>query len=126
MSFHAALEWSIRPDKFQPYPELSCSVYGKPMYDTGLVKDKNGNQIRITAKTFWKVPKKYTIYIEPEKNINKIFEQVVKDFNMSDEDKPHLWKLLTDFKFNHVINNEINDDFELFLSKYNFKICYWL
>lgn len=126
MSIHSALEWSIRPDKFQPFPELSCSINEKPMYYTGLVKDKNGNQIRITAKTFWKVPKKYTIYIEPEKNINKIFEHVVKDFNMSDEDKPHLWKLLTDFKINHVINNEINDDFELFLSKYNFKICYWL
>lgn len=126
MSFHSALEWSIRPDKFQPYPELSCSINGKPMYDTGLVKDKNGNQIRITAKTFWKVPKKYTIYIEPEKNINKIFDQVVKDFEMSDKDKPHLFKLLTDFKINQVISNEISDDFELFLSKYNFKICYWL
>lgn len=126
MMLYYALEWSIRPDKFQPFPELSCSINEKPMYNTGLVKDKNGNQIRITAKTFWKVPKKYTIYIEPEKNINKIFEQVVKDFNMSDEDKPHLWKLLTDFKINQVINNEINDDFELFLSKYNFKICYWL
>lgn len=126
MSFHSALEWSIRPDKFQPYPELSCSIDGKPMYDTGLVKDKNGNQIRITAKTFWEVPKKYTIYIEPEKNINKIFDQVVKDFEMSDKDKPHLFKLLTDFKINQVISNEISDDFELFLSKYNFKICYWL
>ena len=61
-----------------------------------------------------------------QKNINKIFEQVVKDFNMPDKDKPHLWKLLTDFKINQVINNELSDDFELFLTKYNFKIYYWL
>ena len=59
MYLYYALQWSIRPDKFQLYPELSCTVNGKPMYETGLVKDKNGNQIRITAKTFWNVPKKY-------------------------------------------------------------------
>ena len=45
---------------------------------------------------------------------------------MPDKDKPHLWKLLTDFKINQVINNELSDDFELFLTKYNFKIYYWL
>ena len=126
MNFHFALYWSISLDRFQPYPELSCLINGKPVYHTGLVQDKNGKQIRITAKTLWNLPKKYTIYAKPEKNINKIFEQVVKDFNMLYEDKPHLWKLLTDFTIDQLINNEISDDFEQFLIRYNFKICYYI
>lgn len=126
MNFHFALGWSISLDRFQPFPEISCRINGKPVYHTGLVQDKNGKQIRITAKTLWNKPKKYTKYVKPEQNINKMFEQVVKDFKISDDDKPHLFKLLTDFTIDQLINNEVSDDFEQFLIKYNFKIFYYI
>ena len=60
--------------------------------------------------------------LDPICNIKDIFEHVVKDFNMPDEDKPHLWKLLTDFTIDKFYNLEISYDFLNFLFKYNFRI----
>ena len=52
-----------------------------------------------------------------------IFEAAVIDFNMSDKDKPYLWKLLTDFSIEKFLNDEYDDDFLNFLFNYNFHIC---
>lgn len=51
-----------------------------------------------------------------------IFEEAVKDFKMSDEDKPHLCKLLTDFSVTQFLTSEQDCDFLKFLYKYNFCI----
>ena len=55
-------------------------------------------------------------------DIKVIFKEAVKDFKMSDEDKPHLRKLLTDFSIEEFLNNEQDYDFLEFLWKYNFRI----
>ena len=53
---------------------------------------------------------------------NLIFEEVVNDFKMTDKDKPHLWKLLTDFSIEKFLNDEYDYDFLLFLQYYSFNI----
>ena len=53
---------------------------------------------------------------------NVIFEEVVNDFKMPDKDKPHLWKLLTDFSIDKFLNNKQDNDFLWFLQYYNFNI----
>ena len=118
------LNWSIRPDNNSYYPVLRCYKNFKPMYETGLIKDKKGKVTRL-PKSHWDC----TLDTLNDKdmlpgicNINDIFEHVVKDFNMSDEDKPHLWKLLTDFTIDKFYNLEISYDFLNFLFKYNFRI----
>ena len=55
-------------------------------------------------------------------DINVIFEDFVNVFKISDEDKPYLWKLLTDFSIEKFLNDEYNYDFLSFLSYYNFSI----
>ena len=60
------------------------------------------------------------------KDTKIIFEEVVKDFKMTDEDKTHLWKLLTDFSIDQFLNNEQDYDFLAFLWKYNFSIGLWI
>ena len=119
------LNWSIRPDNNSYYPALRCYKAFRPIYETGLIKDKKGKIVRL--------PKSFLDYntlddanfedmLDPICNIKDIFEQVVKDFNMPDEDKPHLWKLLTDFTIEKFYNLEISYDFLNFLFKYNFRI----
>ena len=56
-------------------------------------------------------------------DINVIFEDFVNVFKISDEDKPYLWKLLTDFSIEKFLNDEYDDDFLNFLFNYNFHIC---
>ena len=117
------LNWSIRPDNNSYYPLLRCYKGFRPIYETGLVKDKKGKVTRL--------PKSYfdcTMDDLNDKdmlpgicNIKDIYEQVIKDFNMPDEDKPHLWKLLTDFTIDKFYNVEISYDFLNFLFKYNFR-----
>ena len=63
----------------------------------------------------------YGIYTTYDPNL--IFEAAFNDFKMSDEDKPHLWKLLTDFSIEDFLNNEQDPEFLGFLQKYDFRIC---
>ena len=118
------LNWSIRPDNNSYYPALRCYKAFRPIYETGLIKDKKGKVTRL-SKSHWDC----TLDTLDDKdmlpgicNIKDIFEHVVKDFNMPDEDKPHLWKLLTDFTIEKFYNLEISYDFLNFLFKYNFRI----
>lgn len=118
------LNWSIRPDNNSYYPALRCYKAFRPIYETGLIKDKKGKVTRL-SKSHWDC----TIDYLNDKdmlpgicNIKDIFEHVVKDFNMPDEDKPHLWNLLTDFTIDKFYNLEISYDFLNFLFKYNFRI----
>ena len=55
-------------------------------------------------------------------DINVIFEDFVNVFKISDEDKPYLWKLLTDFSIEKFLNDEYDYDFLLFLQYYSFSI----
>ena len=55
-------------------------------------------------------------------DINVIFEDFVNVFEISDEDKPHLLKLLTDFSIEKFLNDKYDDDFLNFLFNYNFHI----
>ena len=62
-------------------------------------------------------------YGDCETNDTKvIFKEAVKDFKMSYGDRPHLWKLLTDFSIEQFLNNKQDNDFLNFLWKYNFHI----
>ena len=118
------LNWSIRPDNNSYYPALRCYKAFRPIYETGLVKDKKGKVTRL-QKSHWDCTLDYLDdkdMLPGICNIKDIFEQVVKDFNMPDEDKPHLWELLTDFTIDKFYNLEISYDFLNFLFKYNFRI----
>ena len=116
------LNWSIRPDNNSYYPVLRCYKIFRPVYETGLIKDKNGKVTRLQKST-WDYcaidDVNYEDMLPDICNIKDIFEHVVKDFNMSDEDKPHLWKLLTDFTIEKFYNLEISYDFLNFLFKYS-------
>ena len=62
----------------------------------------------------------YGIYSTYDTNL--IFEAAVKDFKLSDEEKPHLWKLLNDFSIEKFLNTKQDPDFLVFLQKYSFNI----
>lgn len=62
----------------------------------------------------------YGIYSTHDPNL--IFEAAFKDFKMSDEEKPHLWKLLNDFSIEKFLNTKQDADFLRFLQKYSFQI----
>lgn len=59
-------------------------------------------------------------------NIKEIFERVVKDFEISDEDLPCLFGLLSNFSIDNFLNCTsyctYNYNLYKFLTKYNFKI----
>lgn len=65
----------------------------------------------------------YGIYSTYDKNL--IFEAAFNDFKMTDEDKPHLWKLLNDFSIEKFLNTKQDADFLGFLQKhgFNIKVC---
>ena len=119
------VNWSIRPDNNSYYPVLRCCKNDKPVYETGIIKSKIRKPV--------KAPKWVGDFTHQETitygntifcifNINQIFEQVVKDFKVSEADKQHLWKFLTDFSIEQFFNAEISIDFLNFLYKYNFRI----
>lgn len=119
------LNWSIRPDNNSYYPALRCYKAFRPIYETGLVKDKKGKVTRL-SKSHWDCTLDYLDdkdMLPGICNIKDIFEQVVKDFNMPDEDKPYLWKFLTDFSIDQFFKGEISYDFIMFLLKYNFRVA---
>ena len=124
------LVWSIRPKTSDYYPFLGCALSGEQIYNTGLVKRKNGKIERLHEPIndfivdfgFDKL-KEYGDILPCIYNKADIFEQVVKDFNMPDEDKPYLWKFLTDFSIDQFLKGEISYDFITFLLKYNFRVA---
>ena len=60
--------------------------------------------------------------IDETDDTKTIFEAAVIDFNMSDKDKPYLWKLLTDFSIEKFLNYKQDNEFLNFLWNYNFSI----
>ena len=124
------LVWSIRPKTSEYYPVLGCALSGEQIYNTGLVKRKNGKVERLHEPIndfivdfgFDKLME-YGDILPCIYNKADIFEQVVKDFEMPDEDKPYLWKFLTDFSIDQFFKGEISYDFIMFLLKYNFRVA---
>ena len=119
------LNWSIRPDNNSYYPVLRCYKGYKPVYETGLIKDKNRKVVRLNKCIGDFTPLETANYGDTLfciYNAKDIFEQVVKDFKVSEADKPHLWKFLTDFSIAKFFKAEISIDFLNFLYKYNFRI----
>ena len=124
------LVWSIRPKTSDYYPVLGCALSGEQIYNTGLVKRKNGKIERLHEPIndfivdfgFDKLME-YGDILPCIYNKADIFEQVVKDFEMPDEDKPYLWKFLTDFSIDQFFKGEISYDFIMFLLKYNFRVA---
>lgn len=55
-------------------------------------------------------------------NVKEIFERVVKDFEIQDKDYKYLFKVLSNFSLNSLLNYEQDVDFLDFLSRYNFKV----
>ena len=120
----------IRPKTADYYPVLGCALSGEQIYNTGLVKRKNGKIERLHEPIndfivdfgFDKLME-YGDILPCIYNKADIFEQVVKDFEMPDEDKPYLWKFLTDFSIDQFFKGEISYDFIMFLLKYNFRVA---
>ena len=96
------LYWEIKNNFYDLRPVLNGFEGEKPRYISNSLLDNYG----VTATDDTKI----------------IFEEIVKDFKIKDKDKPHLWKLLTDFSIEKFLNDEYDDDFSSFLSYYNFSI----
>lgn len=96
------LYWEIKNNFYDLRPVLNGFEGEKPRYISNSLLDNYG----VTGTDDTKI----------------IFEEIVKDFKMKDEDKPYLWKLLTDFSIEKFLNDEYDDDFLSFLSYYNFSI----
>ena len=56
------------------------------------------------------------------KNKSEIFESVVKDFKLTEVEKPFLLKLLNDFSIKECLSSNISGNFYFFLFKNNFRI----
>ena len=119
------LDWDIRPYKHSYYPVLSCWMDGTLVYESGIFKDKNGKEVSLQHG---KIEYSYDELrglkdATPElKNVNELFKQIVKDFKISEADKPQLFRLLTDFSVEHLFKSEGTYEFIAFLSNYNFNL----
>lgn len=119
------LDWDIRPYKHSCYPVLSCWMDGTLVYQSGIFKDKNGKEVSLQhGKIEYSLDELGELKdATPEyKNVNELFKLIVKDFKISEADKPQLFRLLTDFSIEQFFNAEISIDFLNFLCKYNFRI----
>ena len=96
------LYWEIKNNFYDLRPVLNAFEGEKPRYISNSLLDNYG----VTGTDDTKI----------------IFEEIVKDFKIKDKDKPHLWKLLTDFTIAKFYNLEISYDFLNFLFKYTFRI----
>lgn len=96
------LYWEIKNNFYDLRPVLNAFEGEKPRYISNSLLDNYG----VTGTDDTKI----------------IFEEIVKDFKIKDEDKPHLRKLLNDFSIEKFLNNEQDTDFLDFLQYYNFNI----
>ena len=124
-SMSDGLDWDIRPYKYSYYPVLSCWMDGTLVYESGIFKDKNGKEVSLQHGKI-----KYTCDELGElkdttpkfKNVNELFKQIVKDFKISEADKPQLFRLLTDFSVEHLFKSIGSPEFMMFLYNYNFNL----
>lgn len=119
------LDWDIRPYKHSYYPVLSCWMDGTLVYESGIFKDKNGKEVSLQHGKI-----EYTNDelrglkdTTPKfKNVNELFKQIVKDFKISEVDKPQLFRLLTDFSVEQLFKSVGSAEFISFLYNYNFNL----
>lgn len=124
-SMSDGLDWDIRPCKHSYYPVLSCWMDGTLVYESGIFKDKNGKEVSLQHG---KVEYSYDELgglkdATPEyKNVNELFKLIVKDFKISEADKPQLFRLLTDFSVEQLFKSKGSYEFIAFLHNYNFNL----
>ena len=119
------LDWDIRPYKHSYYPVLSCWMDGSLVYQSGIFKDKNGKEVSLQhGKIEYSLDELSGLKdATPElKNVNELFKQIVKDFKISEADKPQLFRLLADFSVEHLFKSEGSYEFIAFLHNYNFNL----
>ena len=124
-AMYQGLDWDIRPYKHSCYPVLSCWMDGALVYQSGIFKDKNGKEVSLQHGKI-----EYTCDeisglkdATPEyKNVNELFKLIVKDFKISEVDKPQLFRLLTDFSVEHLFKSLGSAEFIRFLYNYNFNL----
>lgn len=119
------LVWSIRPKTSDYYPVLHCWMDGTLVYQNGIFKDKNGKEVSLQhGKVEYSYDELRDIKdATPEyKNVNELFKLIVKDFKISEADKPQLFRLLTDFSVEQLFKSEGSYEFIAFLSNYNFNL----
>ena len=124
-SMSDGLDWEIRPYKHSYYPVLHCWMDGTRVYESGIYKDKNGKEVSLQHG---KIEYSYDELrglkdATPElKNVNELFKQIVKDFKISEADKPQLFRLLTDFSVEQLFKSKGTYEFIAFLHNYNFNL----
>ena len=124
-SMSDGLDWDIRPYKYSYYPVLSCWMDGTRVYESGIYKDKNGKEVSLQHG---KIEYSYDELRDLKdatpkfKNVNELFKQIVKDFKISESDKPQLFRLLTDFSVEQLFKSEGSYEFIAFLHNYNFNL----
>ena len=98
---------------------------GTFVYQSGIFKDKNGKEVSLQHGKI-----EYTCDelsglkdATPEyKNVNELFKLIVKDFKISEVDKPQLFRLLTDFSVEQLFKSKGSHEFIAFLHNYNFNL----
>lgn len=124
-SMSDGLDWDIRPYKHSYYPVLSCWMGRAIVYESGIFKDKNGKEVSLQhGKVEYSSDELSGLKdTTPKfKNVNELFKQIVKDFKISEEDKPQLFRLLTDFSPKQLFKSKGSYEFIAFLYNYNFNL----
>ena len=119
------LDWDIRPYKHSYYPVLHCLMDGTLVYESGVFKDKNGKEVSLQHGKIEYTNDELSELKDATpkfKNINELFKQIVKDFKISEADKPQLFRLLTDFSVEHLFKSIGIPEFIRFLYNYNFNL----
>ena len=124
-SMSDGLDWDIRPYKHSYYPVLSCWMDGTLVYESGIFKDENGKEVSLQHGKIEYTNDELSKLKDATpkfKNVNELFNQIVKDFRISEEDKPQLFRLLTDFSVEHLFKSKGSPEFIMFLYNYNFNL----
>ena len=124
-SMSDGLDWDIRPYKHSYYPVLSCWMDGTLVYESGIFKDENGKEVSLQHGKIEYTNDELSELKDATpkfKNVNELFNQIVKDFRISEEDKPQLFRLLTDFSVEHLFKSKGSPEFIMFLYNYSFNL----
>lgn len=123
------LTWAISPAFSKNFYPVLCKLPNKKiMYQTGIVAHIDGKKTTLkkpVVECKQQLELSDVIYLDKEiTDINEIYKQTIKDFEILNEDKTFLFKLLSgDFNIKDFLNSKTcNAKLEAFLYKYNFII----
>lgn len=108
-----------KKQKMQDKDDLNCSI----TWTIGNPRVKNYPiLIRYEGDEYFGYMNEDDVSVGRASNYKVLYDDVVKDFNILESEKPYLAKCMHDFSVKDLCTLDTNSDFAKFLAKYNFEL----